>query len=66
MNRIHFPARRTLVAAALATGLAGIGGPALAADHTMRISHQFPPTHHTALNLAQFEKDVEAATQGKV
>ncbi len=55
--------RRTLVAAALGLGIAG---PASAADFTMRISHQFPPTHHTALNLAQFEKDVEAATRDKV
>ncbi len=39
---------------------------ALAADVTMRISHQFPPTHHAAQNLAQFEKEVEAATQGAV
>jgi C4-dicarboxylate-binding protein DctP len=45
--------------------LAGTGV-ASAADFTMRISHQFPPTHHTAVNLATFEKEVEAATQGRV
>ena len=55
--------RRTLLAAALGLGIAGH---ASAADFTMRISHQFPPTHQTAVNLAQFEKDVEAATQGRV
>jgi C4-dicarboxylate-binding protein DctP len=32
----------------------------------MRISHQFPPTHHTALNLEQFAKEVAAATKGRV
>ncbi|HEX9719662.1 MAG TPA: TRAP transporter substrate-binding protein DctP [Ramlibacter sp.] len=55
--------RRTLIAAALGAGFAG---QALAADYTMRISHQFPPTHHTAVNLGQFEKEVEAATKGRV
>ena len=37
-----------------------------AADYTMRISHQFPPTHHSAKNLEQFAKDVKAATKGRV
>lgn len=37
-----------------------------AQEYTMRISHQFPPTHHSALRIDQFEKDVEAATDGKV
>ncbi|HUG22497.1 TRAP transporter substrate-binding protein DctP [Piscinibacter sp.] len=55
--------RRTLIAAASAFALAGT---ATAADFTMRISHQFPPTHHTAVNLAQFEKEVEAATKDRV
>ncbi len=55
--------RRTVIAAALAAGFAG---PALAATFTMRISHQFPPTHQTALNLEQFKKEVEAATQRRV
>lgn len=64
MNRFHTAIhRRTVIAAALAAGFAG---PALAAEFTMRISHQFPPTHHTALNLVQFEKEVEAATKGRV
>jgi C4-dicarboxylate-binding protein DctP len=64
MNRFHtMIARRTLIAAALGAGCAG---QALAADYTMRISHQFPPTHHTAVNLNQFEKEVEAATKGRV
>jgi C4-dicarboxylate-binding protein DctP len=39
---------------------------AQAADFTMRISHQFPPTHHTAQNLEQFAKEVAAATKGRV
>lgn len=64
MNRFNtMIVLRTLVAAAVAAGCAG---QALAADYTMRISHQFPPTHHTAVNLAQFEKEVEAATKGRV
>jgi C4-dicarboxylate-binding protein DctP len=44
----------------------GVAGQALAADFTMRISHQFPPTHHTAKALDQFAADVKAATGGKV
>jgi C4-dicarboxylate-binding protein DctP len=51
-----------LVAAAAVLAL----GAASAADHTMRISHQFPPTHQTARNLEQFAADVKAATGGKV
>lgn len=64
MNRLNtMIARRTLIAAVVGAGFAGH---ALAADYTMRISHQFPPTHHTAVNLNQFEKEVEAATKGRV
>ena len=55
--------RRGVVATLAALGIAG---PALAADYTMRISHQFPPTHHTAVNLEQFAKDVKQATKGRV
>ncbi|MBA3254134.1 MAG: TRAP transporter substrate-binding protein DctP [Pseudomonadota bacterium] len=54
---------RTAVAT-LATVLAA--GSALAADYTMRLSHQFPPTHHSAKNLEQFAADVKANTGGKV
>jgi TRAP-type C4-dicarboxylate transport system substrate-binding protein len=39
---------------------------AWSADVTMRISHQFPPAHHSAKNLEQFAADVKAATNGKV
>ncbi|MDH5540329.1 MAG: TRAP transporter substrate-binding protein DctP [Rhizobacter sp.] len=60
--RQAFSVRNLVIAmAALAVGSA-----ALAADYTMRISHQFPPTHHTALNLDQFAKDVKEATKGRV
>lgn len=39
---------------------------AQAADVTMRISHQFPPAHHSARNMEQFAADVKALTDGKV
>jgi len=39
---------------------------AQAADVTMRISHQFPPAHHSAKNLEQFAADVKALSGGKV
>jgi C4-dicarboxylate-binding protein DctP len=52
--------------AALSVAAFGFGGSAFAADFTMRISHQFPPTHHTALNLDQFAKEVKEATKGRV
>lgn len=41
-------------------------GNTLAADYTMRISHQLPPTHHTAINLDKFAKEVKEATKGRV
>jgi C4-dicarboxylate-binding protein DctP len=50
--------------AAIATVLSG--GSALAADYTMRLSHQLPPTHHVAKALEQFAADVKANTGGKV
>ncbi|MHA6344425.1 TRAP transporter substrate-binding protein DctP [Roseivivax sp. CAU 1761] len=53
----------TLSGAAL---LALVAGGAVAQDYTMRLSHQFPPTHHTAERMMQFEKDVEAETDGQV
>jgi C4-dicarboxylate-binding protein DctP len=59
---LTFPRRHALLAAAALC----LGSSAFAAEYTMRISHQFPPTHHTALNLAQFAKEVKAATQGRV
>jgi len=39
---------------------------AQAADVTMRLSHQFPPAHHSAKNLEQFAADVKALSGGKV
>ena len=52
-----------LAAAALAAAFAA---PAQAADVTMRLSHQFPPAHHSAKNLEQFAAEVKANTGGKV
>jgi C4-dicarboxylate-binding protein DctP len=67
MKTETFKRSRRYALNALATlAMAGFGGHALAADYTMRISHQFPPTHQTALALDQFAKDVKAATKGRV
>ena len=55
MKRTYLSYRHALIAVTIALGA---GGHAFAADYVMRISHQFPPTHQTAVNLAQFEKDV--------
>lgn len=41
-------------------------GSAYAADFTMRLSHQFPPSHQTAKNLEQFATEVKEKTAGKV
>src|SRR5690606_36922900 len=54
---------RLLAACTLAASF--ICAPALAAEHTMRFSHQFPPSHHTAQLLEQFAKDVAAETDGE-
>jgi C4-dicarboxylate-binding protein DctP len=61
------PTIRSLAVGALAcvASLAGMTA-AWSADFTMRISHQFPPAHHSAKNLEQFAADVKAATGGKV
>lgn len=49
-----------------AVALAVSATAAQAAEYTMRISHQFPPSHHTAKRMEQFAKDVAANTHGKV
>ena len=59
---MRFQARLAVAVVAAALG----AGSALAADHTMRLSHQFPPAHHSAKNLEQFAADVKANTGGKV
>ncbi|MGH8706446.1 MAG: TRAP transporter substrate-binding protein DctP [Burkholderiales bacterium] len=51
---------------ALAALAAGVAAGAQAADITMRLSHQFPPGHHSAKNLEQFAADVKANTNGRV
>jgi len=56
---------QTRLAVAVVAAALGAGS-ALAADHTMRLSHQFPPAHHSARNLEQFAADVKANTGGKV
>jgi C4-dicarboxylate-binding protein DctP len=53
------------LAAAVAASAMGFAGTAGAAEFTMRLSHQFPPTHHTAVNLEQFAKEVAAASKGR-
>jgi len=55
MEKLGLAAFATLIAAG-----------AQAADITMRLSHQFPPAHHSAKNMEQFAADVKANTNGKV
>jgi C4-dicarboxylate-binding protein DctP len=55
--------KRRLALGALAAGFAA---GAHAADYTMRLSHQFPPAHHSAKNMEQFAADVKALSGGKV
>lgn len=52
---------RTFAVAAAASVACG----AQAADVTMRLSHQFPPAHHSAKNMEQFAADVKALSGGK-
>lgn len=57
--------RRHLLAAALATPAL----PRLAAAQaavTMRLSHQFPPSHHNAQVIAAFAEDVKTRSNGEV
>ncbi len=57
----HYLKKISLVAATLMLS----AGLAQAAEYTMRISHQFPPSHHTAKLMEQFAKNVAAETKGK-
>lgn len=56
---------RSVLVSAVA-GLLLSMGTASAAEYTMRLSHQFPPAHHTAINLEQFAKEVAQETDGAV
>ena len=55
-----------LCCTAFSLAMMSVSGSAAAAEYTMRISHQLPPTHHSAVNLDQFAKEVKAATKGRV
>jgi C4-dicarboxylate-binding protein DctP len=60
--------RRTLLTAA-ATGAAALALPGVAraqAPVTMRLSHQFPPSHHNARVIEAFAADVSARTSGQL
>ena len=57
---------RTFELGIAAIAALGLTGSTLAADYTMRISHQLPPAHQTAINLEQFANDVKDATKGRV
>lgn len=60
MRRRHLLAATTLAAPLL-------GRPAAAqAAVTMRLSHQFPPSHHNARVIASFAADVAARSNGQV
>ncbi len=58
--------KRFTIAAVATLGAAFTLASAHAAEYTMRMSHQFPPAHHSAKNMEQFAADVKAATSGKV
>ena len=55
--------KKTLLTSLLLAASIGI---ASAADFTMRLSHQLPPTHHIAKTLDQFAADVAAETANRV
>ncbi len=57
---------KTAIKFALGAAVLSLSAGACAADYTMRISHQYPPTHHVAKALAQFATDVAAHSGGKV
>ncbi len=57
--------RRTLLAAALATPALPRPGLAQTAA-VMRLSHQFPPSHHNARVISAFAEDVMARSNGSV
>ncbi len=59
--------RRSLLAASPLLAASFIGRPARAqAQVTMRLSHQFPPSHHNARVIAAFAEDVKQRSGGQV
>lgn len=46
--------------------IALMGTSCMAETYIMRLSHQFPPSHPSAIRLEQFAKDVAADTNGQV
>ncbi|MFN3984088.1 MAG: TRAP transporter substrate-binding protein DctP [Rhodocyclaceae bacterium] len=55
--------KKTLLASLLIAASVGL---AQAADFTMRLSHQLPPTHHIAKTLDRFAEDVAKETGNRV
>jgi TRAP-type C4-dicarboxylate transport system substrate-binding protein len=59
--------RRTLLATPLLTAPLALPGLARAEGATvMRLSHQFPPSHHNAQVMATFAEDVKARSNGAI
>jgi TRAP-type C4-dicarboxylate transport system substrate-binding protein len=58
--------RRALLATALAAPLAAPGLGRAQSAAVMRLSHQFPPSHHNARIMAAFAEDVKARSGGTV
>jgi C4-dicarboxylate-binding protein DctP len=58
--------RRTLLAASAAALAAPHAGARAQAAVTMRLSHQYPPSHHNARVIAAFAEDVAARSNGQV
>ncbi len=58
--------RRNLLAATAALSLPAMTGARAQAAATMRLSHQYPPSHHNARVIAAFAEDVAARTNGQM
>jgi C4-dicarboxylate-binding protein DctP len=57
---------KTFIAISSVAGLALVSGSALAAESTMRCSHQLPPKHHIAKVIDRWAAEVEAQSGGSI
>lgn len=57
---------KTFIATVTGAGLVLAAGGALAADTTMRCSHQLPPKHHIAQVIDRWAAEVEAQSAGSI
>ncbi|MDH3595951.1 MAG: C4-dicarboxylate ABC transporter, partial [Rhodospirillales bacterium] len=57
---------KSFIATMAGAGLVLVAGGAMAAETTMRCSHQLPPKHHIAQVIDRWAAEVEAQSAGAI